>query len=65
MSRCVCWHCRRVRYAQLTPRSKTASLLAAGLPQKRPGRKLASAIRQYLLHEQGAHSFSTIAAVLA
>ena len=26
---------------------------AAGLPQKRPGRKLASAIRQYLLHERG------------
>lgn len=26
--------------------------IVEGLPQKRPGRKLASAIRQYLLHEQ-------------
>ena len=27
--------------------------MAADLPQKRPGKKLAAAIRQYLLHERG------------
>ena len=30
-----------------------AVVAVAGLPQKRPGRKLAAAIRQYLLHERG------------
>lgn len=30
-----------------------AVVAVAGLPQKRPGRKLAAAIRQYLLHECG------------
>ncbi len=29
-----------------------STLDTVGLPQKRPGRKLASAIRQYLLHER-------------
>lgn len=28
-------------------------IMAADLPQKRPGKKLAAAIRQYLLHERG------------
>ena len=31
-------------------------VLAADLPQKRPCKKLAAAIRQYLLHERGMHS---------
>ncbi len=34
--------------------------MAADLPQKRPGKKLAAAIRQYLLHERGTYHCNTV-----